>query len=151
MAFIVKLRNRLCKVMQAVRLEWMRSVWGMNIGNGTRIATTSRLDLINPKGIYIGTDTEIGSNAVILAHDFLTSRHTDWQPLSYRHKRHRTAWGQYRERLYYCPGQRGNAPCSARIVGFRQSGAGNRKRFETRSLGHAKLEWKTIVNIATKL
>jgi hypothetical protein len=45
MALIIKFRNRLRKGVLALRLEWMRCVWGMDIENGTRcISTTSVFD-----------------------------------------------------------------------------------------------------------
>jgi acetyltransferase-like isoleucine patch superfamily enzyme len=77
MTLIVKIRNRLRKGVLALRLGWLRQVWGMDIGSGTRISLSSRLDRTNPKGIHIGTDTGIGASAVILTHDFLKTQHLD--------------------------------------------------------------------------
>ncbi|MCU0947380.1 MAG: acyltransferase [Porphyrobacter sp.] len=49
----------------------------MNIGKGTRIARTSRLDKTNPTGIHIGSNTVVTFQASILSHDFVNLRHVD--------------------------------------------------------------------------
>lgn len=56
---------------------FLRNFWGMDIGAGSRISLRARLDRTNPKGVHIGSNTGIGSGAVILTHDFVKSRHVD--------------------------------------------------------------------------
>jgi acetyltransferase-like isoleucine patch superfamily enzyme len=49
---------------------YLRLVYKMNIGNNTVISYKAKLDKsINPKGIYIGDNTWVLSNSIILAHD----------------------------------------------------------------------------------
>lgn len=50
---------------------YLRSHFGMDIGNNVIIARTVHLDKnINPKGIHIGDNTWLLRNAMILAHDY---------------------------------------------------------------------------------
>lgn len=56
---------------------FLRHVWGMNIGQGSRISLGARLDRTNPKGIHIGLNTGIGTGAVVLTHDFVKTLHVD--------------------------------------------------------------------------
>lgn len=49
---------------------YLRLVYKMNIGKNTVISYKAKLDKnINPKGIYIGDDTWILYNAIVLSHD----------------------------------------------------------------------------------
>lgn len=52
-------------------------LYGMNIGEGSRISRGARLDKTNPKGIHIGRYTAVTSGAVVLTHDFVNRRHQD--------------------------------------------------------------------------
>jgi len=58
-----------------LRIAYLRSVFGMNIGRSCRIAMTARLDKTNPRGVWIGDRTGIAIGAVVLAHDFNNARH----------------------------------------------------------------------------
>ena len=49
---------------------YLRLVYKMNIGKNTVISHKAKLDKnINPKGIYIGDNTWILHNAIVLSHD----------------------------------------------------------------------------------
>lgn len=49
---------------------FLRNIYKMNIGKNCRIAHSAHLDKsINPKGIYIGDNTWVLREAMILAHD----------------------------------------------------------------------------------
>lgn len=74
---IAKLRSRLRKWLVARRVVWLRRIWKMNIGPGSEISFSAKLDKTNPRGIHIGTDTGIGPGAAILTHDFIRTRHVD--------------------------------------------------------------------------
>lgn len=51
--------------------KWLKSHYGMDIGENVVIARTALLDKnINPKGIHVGNNTWILRNAIVLAHDF---------------------------------------------------------------------------------
>jgi probable biosynthetic protein (TIGR04098 family) len=49
----------------------------MDIGEGTRISLTAKLDKTNPRGIHIGRDTRIAFGGTILSHDFINRKHLD--------------------------------------------------------------------------
>jgi acetyltransferase-like isoleucine patch superfamily enzyme len=61
----------------AVRIEFLRRYWGMDIGADCRISHKAILDKSNPHGIHIGRYTGVALNAVILSHDFVRNRHVD--------------------------------------------------------------------------
>jgi len=52
-------------------LFWYRRVYGMDIGDHTRISRNVRLDRTNPAGIHIGRYTAITGGASVLSHDFV--------------------------------------------------------------------------------
>lgn len=70
-------RTKLRKSLVELRVQILRSAWGMDIGSGARVSLSARLDKTNPSGVHIGIDTGIGPEAVILTHDFVASKHTD--------------------------------------------------------------------------
>lgn len=61
----------------ALRTQFLRSYYKMNIGDGTLMSLQAKLDKTNPKGINIGNDSFIAFGATILTHDFVRSLHTD--------------------------------------------------------------------------
>lgn len=77
MLSLSKARSKLRNLVVALRAEFMRRVWKMDIGPGARISLKARLDKTNPKGVHIGRDTEISFGAAILTHDFIRTQHVD--------------------------------------------------------------------------
>lgn len=70
MSIIQRLRVFLWSKLVNVYPTWLRRVYKMNIGKGTRIVWTVEFDKsINPKGIHIGENTLITNQAMIFAHD----------------------------------------------------------------------------------
>ena len=59
-----------------VRFYYKR-VYGMTIGEGTRISLKARLDRTNPAGLHIGRYTYVTFDAAILTHDFVNRRHVN--------------------------------------------------------------------------
>lgn len=72
MAVIAKVRNYLARyvVFNAVRL-WHTKIYGMHIGEGTRISRGAKLDRTCPDGLHIGEYCMITSGVKILTHDFV--------------------------------------------------------------------------------
>ena len=69
---IAKFRNFLFrKVLVKWTLFWYRRVYGMDIGDHTRISRGVRLDRTNPAGLHIGSYTAITRGVSILTHDFV--------------------------------------------------------------------------------
>ena len=52
-----------------------RKVYGMQIGEGTRISRKARLDTTHPGGLKIGKYTAIVAGASVLTHDFVNRTH----------------------------------------------------------------------------
>ena len=69
---LVRIRNSLLYV----RTWYFRTVYGMNIAPDVRISFKSRIDKTNPKGLTIGSETMVAFDAIILAHDFASKRHS---------------------------------------------------------------------------
>lgn len=58
-----------------LRTFLLKSVYGMDIGKGTIMSLSVKLDKTNPKGLHIGSDSYIAFGAVVLTHDFVRSLH----------------------------------------------------------------------------
>jgi len=77
---IVKFRRFIFrKLVVRWNLFWYRRVYGMDIGDHTRISRGVRLDRTNPKGLKIGKYTAIGRGVSILTHDFVMR---EWRPVT---------------------------------------------------------------------
>ncbi len=75
--FITRVRTGLTPYVRGFRRNWLRKVWGMNIGEGAEISFSARLDKTDPKGIHIGSYTAVTFESVILTHDFVNRKHKD--------------------------------------------------------------------------
>jgi acetyltransferase-like isoleucine patch superfamily enzyme len=60
-----------------LRRQYFVRVWHMDIGEGTSISTSAKLDKTNPRGIHIGKYTTVTFGAAILAHDWVNNRDAD--------------------------------------------------------------------------
>lgn len=72
-----RIRSGLNPLARGLRRWWLRSVWGMDIGEGTEVSYSARLDKTNPRGIHIGDYTAVTFESVILTHDFVNRKHLD--------------------------------------------------------------------------
>jgi acetyltransferase-like isoleucine patch superfamily enzyme len=52
-------------------------VWHMDIGEGTTISLSARLDKTNPRGIHIGEYTAVAFGVAVLTHDYVNNRQSD--------------------------------------------------------------------------
>jgi acetyltransferase-like isoleucine patch superfamily enzyme len=50
-------------------------VWGTNIGKGTRVSLTAKIDRTNPSGVTIGKYSSLAFDSAILTHDFINGQH----------------------------------------------------------------------------
>lgn len=73
---LVRLRSFLhgFLVVKCVRWYYTR-VWGMHVGEDTRISLSAKLDRTNPDGIFIGKSSAITFGAAVLSHDFVNNVH----------------------------------------------------------------------------
>jgi acetyltransferase-like isoleucine patch superfamily enzyme len=70
-------RDWLREVVLALRRLYLVEVWKMEIGEGTAISMSAKLDLTNPQGIHIGTYSVITFGAAILTHDYVNKVNRD--------------------------------------------------------------------------
>ena len=74
--FLVRIRKFLHGNLVVHLMRWYYNhVWGTNIGKGTRIASSVRLDRTNPSGITIGEYSSLSFDAAVLTHDFVNLVH----------------------------------------------------------------------------
>jgi acetyltransferase-like isoleucine patch superfamily enzyme len=52
-------------------------IWRMDIGEGTTISLSARLDKTNPQGIHIGKYTAVTFGVAVLTHDYVNNRQSD--------------------------------------------------------------------------
>jgi acetyltransferase-like isoleucine patch superfamily enzyme len=60
-----------------MRRQLLNRFWGMDIGEDCMISFSATLDRTYPRGIHIGRSTAVNFGAVILAHDYTRTLHTD--------------------------------------------------------------------------
>jgi acetyltransferase-like isoleucine patch superfamily enzyme len=60
-----------------VRRQYFVRVWKMDLGEGTSISMSAKLDKTNPRGIHIGTYSTVTFGAAILTHDYVNRRDRD--------------------------------------------------------------------------
>ena len=78
-----RFRNWLVPRAWKLRRLYFVHVWKMDIGPGTRISFSAKLDLTNPAGIHIGSYTAVNFGAVIVTHDYVNIRHSETRIGSY--------------------------------------------------------------------
>jgi acetyltransferase-like isoleucine patch superfamily enzyme len=72
--FATRLRDRLRLIVIELRRWYLVRIWRMEIGTGTAISFSAKLDKTNPRGIHIGSYTVITFGTAILTHDFVNCR-----------------------------------------------------------------------------
>src|SRR6266853_5172069 len=72
-----RVREWLREVMLAIRRQYLMRVWKMEIGEGTAISMSAKLDVTNPRGIHIGAYSVITFGAAILTHDYVNKINRD--------------------------------------------------------------------------
>jgi acetyltransferase-like isoleucine patch superfamily enzyme len=72
-----RLRELLREAVVTLRRQYYVRVWKMDIGEGTAISTSAKLDKTNPTGIHIGKYSVVAFGSAILTHDWVNNRHAD--------------------------------------------------------------------------
>ena len=72
-----RLRDALREAVLEIRRQYFVRVWKMDIGEGTAISTSAKLDKTNPQGIHIGKYSVITFGAAILTHDYVNNLNRD--------------------------------------------------------------------------
>lgn len=66
-----RIRDAVRNVLKKVRRQYFIRVWKMQIGEGSVISFSARLDKTNPRGVHIGNHTVVAFGASILTHDYV--------------------------------------------------------------------------------
>ena len=72
-----RIRDGLRELVLEFRRQYLIRVWKMDIGKGTAISMSAKLDKTNPAGIHIGTYSVITFGAAILTHDYVNQLNRD--------------------------------------------------------------------------
>lgn len=66
-----RIRDALREAILDLRRRYFNTVWGMDIGRGSVVSLSAKLDKTNPRGLHIGTYTVVTFGAAILTHDYV--------------------------------------------------------------------------------
>jgi len=72
-----RIRDRVRDLVLELRRLYFIWVWRMDIGEGTAISLSAKLDKTNPRGVHIGKYTVVTFGAAVLAHDYVNQRDRD--------------------------------------------------------------------------
>jgi acetyltransferase-like isoleucine patch superfamily enzyme len=72
-----RIREALRTIVQECHRHYLIRVWRMDIGKGTVVSFSAKLDKTNPRGVHIGRHTVVTFGAAVLAHDYVNSRDRD--------------------------------------------------------------------------
>ena len=72
-----RIRELLREAMKRLRRQYFNKVWHMQIGEGSVISFSAKLDTTNPRGIHIGKHSVVAFGASLLAHDWVNGRDRD--------------------------------------------------------------------------
>jgi acetyltransferase-like isoleucine patch superfamily enzyme len=70
---LTRFRASLRVVIQRVRRQYFNQVWQMQLGEGSVVSFSAKLDKTNPRGLHIGKYTVVTFGAAILTHDYVNS------------------------------------------------------------------------------
>ena len=72
------IRDKLAlSVVSTLHRQLLIRVWKMDIGEGSIISRSAKLDKTNPRGVHIGKYTAVAFGAAILTHDWVNNCHRD--------------------------------------------------------------------------
>src|SRR5207247_5841947 len=72
-----RIRDWVRELVVGLRRQYLIRVWKMDLGDGTSISMSAKLDKTNPRGIHIGKYTTVTFGAAILTHDYVNNRDAD--------------------------------------------------------------------------
>jgi acetyltransferase-like isoleucine patch superfamily enzyme len=74
---LTRIRESLRLVIQKLRRQYFNRVWQMQIGEGSVVSFSAKLDKTNPRGLHIGKYTVVTFGAAILTHDYVNNVERD--------------------------------------------------------------------------
>lgn len=72
---LVRFRTFLHRNLIHLTRLYYNGVWGTNIGEGTRVSLSAKIDRTNPSGVTIGKYSSLAFDSAILTHDFINGQH----------------------------------------------------------------------------
>ena len=72
-----RIRDWVRELVVGLRRQYLIRVWKMDLGEGTSISMSAKLDKTNPRGIHIGKYSTVTFGAAILTHDYVNNRDRD--------------------------------------------------------------------------
>ena|SRR5438093_1100831 len=72
-----RIRDELREFIQKLRRQYFIRLWHMEIGEGSVISFSAKVDKTNPSGIHIGKYSVVTFGAAVLAHDWVNNRDLD--------------------------------------------------------------------------
>jgi acetyltransferase-like isoleucine patch superfamily enzyme len=75
--FPTRIRERVRDAVIELRRQYFVRVWHMDIGEGSSISMSAKLDKTNPRGVHIGKYTTVTFGAAILTHDYVNNVNRD--------------------------------------------------------------------------
>ncbi len=72
-----EIREKVRDIVLMIRRQYFIRVWHMDIGEGTTVSLSAKLDKTNPRGLHIGKYTTVTFGAAILTHDYVNNRDAD--------------------------------------------------------------------------
>jgi acetyltransferase-like isoleucine patch superfamily enzyme len=74
---VTRIRGQLREFVITIRSLYLIRVWHMDIGEGTTISFSAKLDKTNPRGLHIGKYTAVTFGVALLTHDYVNKVHRD--------------------------------------------------------------------------
>jgi exopolysaccharide acyltransferase PssR len=68
---LTRIRESAREVIQRLRRQYFNRIWQMQIGEGSVVSFSAKLDKTNPRGLHIGKYTVVTFGAAILTHDYV--------------------------------------------------------------------------------
>ena len=72
-----RIRDWVRELVVGLRRQYLIRVWKMDLGEGTSISMSAKLDKTNPRGIHIGKYSTVTFGAAILTHDYVNQLNRD--------------------------------------------------------------------------
>jgi len=75
--FATRLRDQLREIVISIRSQYLIHVWHIELGQGTTISLSAKIDKTNPRGLHIGKYTAVTFGVALLTHDYVNNVNRD--------------------------------------------------------------------------
>ncbi|WP_302898014.1 acyltransferase [Sphingomonas morindae] len=74
---LVRIRTKAHETLIGLVRNYYNVLWGTQIGEGSRVSLTTKIDRTNPAGVIIGKHSACAFGSAILTHDFVNGVHRE--------------------------------------------------------------------------